>query len=98
MGCQPTLKPLGGRHAAVHGHQGLLAVAGGKPGPKTRLQLGREVDLGHHDQRLRIWRLREQTLDALQVDLGFATAGGAKQQAGPGFGIKLGYSPCLLWG
>ena len=81
VGRQPAVQPLRRCHAAVHGHQGLLAEPGRKAGTKAGFELGREVDLGHHHQRLRLRRAGQQPLHQLQVDLGFTAAGGAKQQA-----------------
>ena len=91
---QPAFEALGGRHAAVHGHHRF----GAKTGLYPFLQLGREVDLGHHHQRLRLRLPLQQGLHAAQIDLGLAAARGAKQQKRPGLSLKLADGPRLLWG
>ena len=72
----------------------------GKSGFKTRLQLRRQVDLGHHHQHLRRRVLRQHGGGGAQIDLGFAAAGGSKQQRGTllagGFSIKFGDGAYLL--
>ena len=47
---------------------------------KARLQLRRQVDLGHHHQHLRFWVFGQHAGGGTQVDLGLAAAGAAKQQ------------------
>ena len=90
VGGQPAAQALGRRHAAVHGHHGSRPVQRREAGVETGLQLGRQVDLGHHHQHLCIGVAFQQALGALQVDLGFAAAGGAEQQEGavPGFDLR----------
>ena len=93
MGGQPALQALGGRHAAVHGHHGFAAKARSHP----LLELGREVDLRHHEQRLGLWVGGQHALDGLQINLGFAAAGAAKQQEGPGAAGHLRQHGVLLF-
>ena len=55
--------------------------------PKTRVearfQLGGQVDLGHHHQRLGLRVGIQRVLHRTQVDLGLAAAGGPEQQHRP---------------
>ena len=53
---QPTVEPLRGRHAAVHGHDEGLAHMG-KALPHPCFQLRREVDFRHQQQDLGFGRL-----------------------------------------
>ena len=77
---QPAAQALWMGHAAVQRHHGTLSVQRVKALLKPVLQLGREVDLGHHHQSLGLGLAGQQLLHTLQVDLGLATAGGTKQQ------------------
>ena len=85
VGRQPALQALRRCHAAVHGHHLL--------GPEARdhalLQLRRQIDLGHHQQGLGFRVGFEASLHGLQIDLGFAAAGGPKNQERPGLGGDL---------
>ena len=96
---QPAFQALRGCEAAVQGHDALFAQVG-KSGLEARLQLRREVDLGHHHQHLRLGVLRQYASRRAQIHLGLAAAGGAKQQRGPllaaGFSIKFGQCARLL--
>jgi hypothetical protein len=76
---QPAVQALHGRHAAVHGHHGLRAIQGRKALYKACLQLRREVDLGHHHQHLGLRCAGQHAGGALQIDLGFAAAGGTEK-------------------
>ena len=76
---QPAFQALRVRHAAVQRHHGVFAIQRAKTRHEAGLQLRREVDLGHHHQRLRVGVARQQVLHAAQVHLGFAAAGGAEQ-------------------
>jgi hypothetical protein len=49
---QPAFEALRVGHAAVQRHHGARAKARRKAADKALFQLGREVDLGHHHQRL----------------------------------------------
>ena len=79
MGRQPSFEPLGGRHAAVHGDHHLRA----KPRLHPRFELGGQVDLGHHQQGLRLGLVSEHVFHGLQVHLSFAAARAAEQQKWP---------------
>jgi hypothetical protein len=78
--------PLGGgQPVALAGGLGQLAVQADQPGSReaggdARLELRRQVDLGHQHQRLPA--LRQHVGDQAQVDLGLAAAGDAEQQEG----------------
>ena len=63
---------------------------------KSGLQLGRQVDLGHHHHHLSSRVLGQQPGRGLQIHLGFSAAGRAKQQCRPRIGIKFGQSLGLL--
>ena len=99
---QPAGQALRRRHAAVHGYHGVCPVQGGKARGKALLQLRREINLGHHYQYLGAGRGLQHLLGAAQVHLGFAAAGGTKQQggqrrcAGRSGGKKLGDDLGLL--
>ena len=81
---QPALEALGRTQAAVQRHHALAAEMG-KARFKAGLQLGRQVDLGHHHQHLRGRVVGQHPGGGAQVHLGLAAAGGAKQQRGPLF-------------
>ena len=49
---QPILQTLRGREIAVHRDHAIVAPLRRKALAKARLQLWREVDLGHHHQNL----------------------------------------------
>ena len=68
----------------------------GKALRKAGFELRREVDLGHHHQRLRSGVALQQGLHGVQVDLGLAAAGGAEQQEGAGLGGDLREGGALL--
>ena len=76
---QPAFQALGRCHAAVHGHHRLRS----KTGLHTLFELGREVDLGHHDEGLGLRVGRQHAFHGLQIHLGLAAAGAAKQQKRP---------------
>ena len=73
-------------------------MALGKALAKAGFKLRREVDLGHHHQRLRFWVALQQGLHGVQVDLGLAAARGAKQQKRAVFRLKSCQSARLLCG
>jgi hypothetical protein len=56
---------------------------GAKTGLHPFFELGREVDLGHHDQGLGLRVGRQHAFYGLQIHLGLAAAGAAKQQKRP---------------
>jgi hypothetical protein len=64
---------------------------------KARFQLRRQVDLGHHHQRLRLRVAGQQGLHRLQVHLGLAAAGGAVDQERARLGRDLS-SACACSG
>ena len=76
---QPAFEALRRRQAAVQRHHA-LAPQVRKTRFKTRLQLRRQVDLGHHHQHLGLGVFGQHTGGGAQVDLGLAAAGAAKQQ------------------
>ena len=76
---QPAFEALRRRQAAVQRHHA-LAPQVRKTRFKTRLQLRRQVDLGHHHQHLGLRVFGQHTGGGAQVDLGLAAAGAAKQQ------------------
>ena len=73
---QPALQALRRCHAAVQRHDALLRKACGK----TLLQLGGEIDFRNQHQHLRLRAVRQRLRHRLQIHLGFAAAGCAKQQ------------------
>ena len=81
MGQQPVLQALHRRQAAVHGHHPMPRKALGK----SSLELRREVDLGHQDQRLAA--CGQHLLGGVQVDLGLAAASDPMQQHRLGRGL-----------
>ena len=89
MGAQPALEALRVGHAAVQGDHGVRAIERRKARQKACLQLRCEVDFRHHHQHLRIRVGRQLGRHGVQIDLGLAAAGGAKQQEGSGFGLDL---------
>ena len=89
---QPAFEALRRCERAVHGHHGLLSKALPHPG----FELGREVDLGHHDQGLRLRIGLQRLLHGAQVHLGLAAAGVAKQEEGAGVTVDLLQSLGLL--
>ena len=91
---EPAAQALRMRHAAVQRHDG----RGAEALDEARLQLRREVDLGHQHQRLRLRVAREQALHGLQVHLGLAAAGGAEQQEGTGLRVDVGERLGLVGG
>ena len=91
----PAAQPLRIGHATVQCNDGLLAILGAKALPEQRLQLWREVDLGHHHDRLGQRVTLQHLLHALQIDFGLAAAGGSKQQTG-GFARSKTRQHCTL--
>ena len=82
---QPAVQSLRRRHAAVQAHHRVRAIQRLKALPKARLQLRRQVDLGHHHQHLGGAAALgcggvQHLAGGAQIHLGFATAGGAIQQ------------------
>ena len=92
---QPAFQALGRGQPAVQRHH-LARAQLGKAGFKARLQLRREVDLGHHHQHLGAGVVGQHLGSRAQVHLGFAAAGGAKQQRGAGVQRKLAQRLGLL--
>jgi hypothetical protein len=82
---QPALQALRVGHAAVQRDHGAVAIPRREARVEARLQLRREVDLGHHHQSLRARVALQQRGHGVQIDLGFPAAGGAKQQKRAGF-------------
>ena len=93
---KPALQPLCRCHAAMQTNHSANAKQAVEAGPETRFELRREVDFRHHDQRLCMGVTAEQLLDDLQIDLGLAAAGGAKQQKRPGNSVELADHLLLL--
>ena len=93
---QPGLQALRRGHAAVQRNHGGFAITRRKALLKARQQLRRQVDLRHHHQCLGQRVAFQQRLHRVQIDLGLAAAGGAKQQKGAILCIKNGQSPRLL--
>jgi hypothetical protein len=90
---QPMAQPLRRRQRAVQADQ----QAGREARGETRLELRRQVDLGHQHQRLPAGRQRLR--GGAQVDLGLARAGDAVQQRGAGRqAVERLQGPCLLVG
>ncbi len=87
VGRQPAFEALRRRQAAVQRHHTLFAEVR-KTFLEARLQLWCEVDLRHHDQHLCGGVLCQYLFRRMQVDLGLAAAGGAKQQGRAGIGFK----------
>ena len=76
---QPVAQPLGRREAAVQRDDAPRhGAAGAEAGSDARLELRRQVDLGHQQQHLPAGV--ERGLGGAQVDLGLAAAGDAVQQ------------------
>ena len=71
---QPVAQPLRRRQRTVQADHQMAREAL----REARLQLRREVDLGHQHQRLAA--LRQGSVGGAQIDLGLAAAGGAMQQ------------------
>ena len=80
VGGQPAFQALRVSHAAVHADHGIFAVLRRKAGDKALFQLGREIDLGHHHQRLRFGVGIQHGLHGAQIDLGLAATGAAVEQ------------------
>ena len=83
---QPAFQALRMGHAAVQRRH--CTVAGAEALDEACLQLRREIDLGHHHQRLRLRVARQQALHGVQVHLGLAAAGAAEQQEGPALRLR----------
>ena len=81
---QPVVESLRRRQPAVQRDHAPAREAFREAG----LELRRQVDLGHHDQGLRLRVLLEQLLHRAQIDLGLAAAGGAEQQRRPVCGLE----------
>ena len=95
---QPAFEALRVGHAAVQRHHRARAKARRKAADEAFFQLGREVDLGHHHQRLGGGVGFQHFLHAAQVHLGLAAAGAAKQQKGAWVGGNLGSGAFLFSG
>ena len=89
---QPALEPLRVRHAAVQRHHAGSAKALGK----ALFELRRQVDFRHHHQRLRCRVTVQRFLHRVQIHLGLAAAGAAKQQERAGVQGNLGSGALLL--
>ena len=89
VGGQPAFQALRVGHSAVHADHGLFAVLRHKAGDKALFQLGREVDLGHHHQCLRLRVGVQHGLHGAQIDLGLAAAGAAVEQKWTGVLLYL---------
>ncbi len=86
---QPALEPLRVGHAAVHADHAGRAILRRKARQEALLQLGREIDLGHHHQHLGAGVGIQRGLGGPQVDLGLAAARAAVEQEGAGVGGDL---------
>ena len=70
---QPVPQPFRFRQTAVQCHDAFLR----ETLPDRLFQLGRQVDLGNHDQYLRICFSPQKRLDRMQIDFRLAAAGHA---------------------
>ena len=86
---EPAFQALRIGHAAVQADHAARAVAAGEARLEALLQLRREVDLGHHHQRLRGGVGRQHALHGMQIDLGLAAAGAAVEEEGARLGLYL---------
>ena len=93
---QPAGQALRIRHATVQADHAACAIQRREAGAKARFKLRREVDLGHHHQRLGCRVACQCGLHAVQVHLGLATAGAAIQQKGAGLRRDLAAHALLL--
>jgi len=85
---QPAFQALRRCQAAVHRHHALAAQVR-KTFFKARLQLRRQVDLGHHHQHLGLGVFGQYAGGGAQIHLGLAAAGAAKQQGRTRVGGQL---------